>query len=67
MGNLSLLAQELGDSDRELGEFVNSSAAVFRHFDNQNQALGETLSLLPGTLQKTNVGRRQAERLGQRR
>lgn len=55
MGNLSQLATELGDRDKELGAFVNSSAAVFRHFDNQNQALGETLSLLPGTLQKTNV------------
>jgi phospholipid/cholesterol/gamma-HCH transport system substrate-binding protein len=55
MGNLSQLATELGDRDKDLGEFVNSSAAVFRHFDNQNQALGETLSLLPGTLQKTNV------------
>jgi phospholipid/cholesterol/gamma-HCH transport system substrate-binding protein len=56
MGNLSQLATELGDRDKDLGEFVNSSAAVFRHFDNQNQALGETLSLLPGTLQKTNAG-----------
>jgi phospholipid/cholesterol/gamma-HCH transport system substrate-binding protein len=64
MGNLSLLAQELGDRDRELGEFVNSSAAVFRHFDNQNQALGETLSLLPGTLQKTNVGVGKLNNLG---
>ncbi|WP_027007376.1 MlaD family protein [Conexibacter woesei] len=64
MGNLSLLAQELGDRDRELGEFVNSSAAVFRHFDNQNQALGETLSLLPSTLQKTNVGVGKLNNLG---
>jgi phospholipid/cholesterol/gamma-HCH transport system substrate-binding protein len=64
MGNLSLLAQELGDRDRELGEFVDSSAAVFRHFDNQNQALGETLSLLPGTLQKTNDGVGKLNRLG---
>ena len=64
MGNLSLLAQELGDRDRELGEFVNSSAAVFRHFDNQNQALGETLSLLPSTLQKTNDGIGKLNNLG---
>jgi phospholipid/cholesterol/gamma-HCH transport system substrate-binding protein len=56
MGNLSLLAQELGARDKDLGEFVNSSAAVFRHFTAQNDKLGETLSVLPGALQKTNVG-----------
>jgi phospholipid/cholesterol/gamma-HCH transport system substrate-binding protein len=56
MGNLSLLAQELGARDKDLGQFVNSSAAVFRRFTAQNDALGETLSLLPTALQKTNVG-----------
>jgi phospholipid/cholesterol/gamma-HCH transport system substrate-binding protein len=55
MGNLSLLAQELGSRDKELGQFVNSSAAVFRRFSAQNESLGETLSLLPTTLKKTNV------------
>jgi phospholipid/cholesterol/gamma-HCH transport system substrate-binding protein len=64
MGNLSQLATELGDRDRELGEFVNSSAAVFRHFDNQNQALSQTLSLLPGTLQKTDVAVGKLNNLG---
>lgn len=64
MGNLSQLATELGDRDKELGAFVTSSAAVFRHFDNQNQALGETLSLLPGTLQKTNVAVGKLNNLG---
>jgi phospholipid/cholesterol/gamma-HCH transport system substrate-binding protein len=56
MGNLSLLAQELGKSDKDLGEFVNANAAVFRRFTAQNDNLSETLSLLPGALQKTNVG-----------
>jgi phospholipid/cholesterol/gamma-HCH transport system substrate-binding protein len=55
MGNLSLLAQELGARDKDLGEFVNSSAAVFRHFTAQNDKLGETLSLLPTALQKSDV------------
>jgi phospholipid/cholesterol/gamma-HCH transport system substrate-binding protein len=55
MGNLSLLAQELGARDKDLGEFVNSSAAVFRHFTAQNDKLGETLSLLPGALKKSDV------------
>jgi phospholipid/cholesterol/gamma-HCH transport system substrate-binding protein len=56
MGNLSLLAQELGARDKDLGQFVNSSAAVFRRFTAQNDKLGETLSLLPTALKKTNVG-----------
>jgi phospholipid/cholesterol/gamma-HCH transport system substrate-binding protein len=55
MGNLSLLAQELGARDKDLGEFVNSSAAVFRHFTAQNDKLGETLSLLPTALKKSDV------------
>jgi phospholipid/cholesterol/gamma-HCH transport system substrate-binding protein len=55
MGNLSLLAQELGARDKDLGQFVNSSAAVFRRFTAQNDKLGETLSLLPPALKKTNV------------
>jgi phospholipid/cholesterol/gamma-HCH transport system substrate-binding protein len=55
MGNLSLLAQELGNRDKDLGQFVNSSAAVFRRFTAQNDKLGETLGLLPNALKKTNV------------
>ncbi len=55
MGNLSLLAQELGNRDKDLGQFVNSSAAVFRRFTAQNDKLGETLALLPNALKKTNV------------
>jgi phospholipid/cholesterol/gamma-HCH transport system substrate-binding protein len=55
MGNLSLLAQELGARDKDLGQFVNSSAAVFRRFTAQNDKLGETLSLLPTALKKTDV------------
>jgi phospholipid/cholesterol/gamma-HCH transport system substrate-binding protein len=55
MGNLSLIAQELGDRDDDLRQFVNSSAAVFRHFSAQNDNLGKTLELLPGTLQKADT------------
>jgi phospholipid/cholesterol/gamma-HCH transport system substrate-binding protein len=53
MGNLSLLAQELGDRDKDLGEFVTANAAVFRHFTAQNERFGETLSLLPTALAKS--------------
>jgi phospholipid/cholesterol/gamma-HCH transport system substrate-binding protein len=64
MGNLSLLAQELGARDKDLGQFVNSSAAVFRHFDAQNDKLGETLSLLPTALQKSDKALGKLDDLG---
>ncbi len=47
MHNLSLLAVELGERDKQLGTFVNASNDVFRRFDNQNAALAKTLELLP--------------------
>jgi phospholipid/cholesterol/gamma-HCH transport system substrate-binding protein len=56
MGNLSLLAQELGARDKDLAQFVSANASVFRHFTAQNDNLDETLSLLPGTLQKADAG-----------
>jgi phospholipid/cholesterol/gamma-HCH transport system substrate-binding protein len=64
MGNLSLLAQELGDRDKDLGQFVSANTAVFRHFTAQNDKLSETLSLLPGTLQKSNAGLEKLDKLG---
>jgi phospholipid/cholesterol/gamma-HCH transport system substrate-binding protein len=64
MGNLSLLAQELGARDKELGQFVNSSAAVFRHFSAQNDKLGETLSLLPTTLKRTDTALAKLDKMG---
>jgi phospholipid/cholesterol/gamma-HCH transport system substrate-binding protein len=64
MGNLSLLAQELGDRDKDLGQFVSANAAVFRHFTAQNDKLSETLSLLPGTLDKSSAGLAKLDKLG---
>jgi phospholipid/cholesterol/gamma-HCH transport system substrate-binding protein len=64
MGNLSKLATELGDRDKDLGQFVNSSAAVFRHFSAQNDKLSETLALLPSTLRQTNTGLAKLDKLG---
>lgn len=64
MGNLSLIAQELGSRDKELRTFVNSSAAVFRHFSAQNENLGKTLELLPGTLQKGDAALTKLDKLG---
>jgi phospholipid/cholesterol/gamma-HCH transport system substrate-binding protein len=64
MHNLSLLAGELGDRDQQLATFVNASNAVFRHFDNQNAALGETLELLPGTLKTAQPALAKLDKLG---
>lgn len=64
MGNLSLIAQELGDRDDDLRQFVNSSSAVFRHFSAQNDNLGKTLELLPGTLQKADTNLAKLNTLG---
>jgi phospholipid/cholesterol/gamma-HCH transport system substrate-binding protein len=64
MGNLSLIAQELGNRDDDLRQFVNANAAVFRHFSKQNDNLGKTLELLPGTLQKADAGVTKLAKLG---
>jgi phospholipid/cholesterol/gamma-HCH transport system substrate-binding protein len=64
MGNLSLLAQELGDRDKDLGQFVSANTAVFRHFTAQNDHLSEALSLLPGALDKSNTGLEKLDKLG---
>jgi phospholipid/cholesterol/gamma-HCH transport system substrate-binding protein len=64
MHNLSLLASELGDRDKELGTFVNASSDVFRRFDNQNAALAKTFELLPGTLQTAQPALAKLDKLG---
>ncbi len=64
MHNLSLIADELGSRDRQLATFVDSSAAVFRRFADQNERLGEALELLPGTLASSSAALGQLDRLG---
>jgi phospholipid/cholesterol/gamma-HCH transport system substrate-binding protein len=64
MGNLSLIAQELGDRDQDQRQFTNSSAAVFRRFAAQNDNLGETLDLLPATLDRANAALTKLDALG---
>jgi phospholipid/cholesterol/gamma-HCH transport system substrate-binding protein len=64
MGNLSLLATELGKRDKDLGTFVSSSAAVFRRFSAQNVKLGETLALLPGALRSSDRALTKLDTLG---
>jgi phospholipid/cholesterol/gamma-HCH transport system substrate-binding protein len=64
MHNLSLLAVELGDRDKQLGTFVNASNDVFRRFNDQNDALAKSLELLPGTLQTAQPALAKVDKLG---
>jgi phospholipid/cholesterol/gamma-HCH transport system substrate-binding protein len=51
--NFSLLMEELGSKDRELGEFVDSSNAVFAALANQDANIRATLRELPSALDAT--------------
>jgi phospholipid/cholesterol/gamma-HCH transport system substrate-binding protein len=64
MGNLALLATELGDRDSQLTEFVKGNEGVFRAISDQDQALKQTIQLLPGALGATNTALTQATTLG---
>jgi phospholipid/cholesterol/gamma-HCH transport system substrate-binding protein len=64
MHNLSLLAVELGERDKQLGTFVNAGNDVFKRFDNQNAALAKSLELLPGTLQAAQPAFAKLDKLG---
>ncbi|HTE62342.1 MAG TPA: MlaD family protein [Solirubrobacteraceae bacterium] len=64
MGNLSKIAGELGSRDHQLGRFVDSSAAVFRRFANQNERLAQTLELAPAALASSTTALGQLDRLG---
>lgn len=61
--NFRLLSEALGDSDTQLGRFVDASNRVFRDFAAEQQSLRETLRLLPEALQKTNVALGKSETL----
>ena len=53
--NFQLLATALGKNDKQLSRFVVNSNGVFKRFANQNENLGETVSLLPSALQAANT------------
>ncbi len=61
--NFRLLSEALGDTDTQLGQFVDSSNRVFRSFANEQENLRETLRLLPAALQKTNSALQKSETL----
>jgi phospholipid/cholesterol/gamma-HCH transport system substrate-binding protein len=64
IGNLSKLTTTLGEHDRQISRFVNSSSAVFGHLANQNENLASTAELLPAALVSTNRAFKKIRLLG---
>jgi ABC-type transporter Mla subunit MlaD len=65
MGNLAKLATELGDRDSQLTAFVQGNEGVFHALADQDQALRQTIQLLPPALGATNTALTHATTLGQ--
>jgi phospholipid/cholesterol/gamma-HCH transport system substrate-binding protein len=64
VANLSQLAVELGDRDRQLAQFVDGSEGVFRRFARQDRNLQSTIRLLPPALQSSNRALAKVNTLG---
>lgn len=60
--NFQLLVTEVGSKDKELAQLVDSVNANFQAFASQDQALKETVHLLPGTLSTTRQALGKADR-----
>lgn len=63
--NFRLLSEALGDTDTQIGQFVDSSNRVFRSFANQQENLRATLRLLPTALGKTGDALQKSETLAE--
>jgi phospholipid/cholesterol/gamma-HCH transport system substrate-binding protein len=61
--NFQLLATALAGKDRQLSQFVVNSNGVFKRFADQNQNLGEAVSLLPSALSAANTALVKTDRL----
>jgi phospholipid/cholesterol/gamma-HCH transport system substrate-binding protein len=64
MGNLSSIATTLGDNESAVTEFVRGNAGVWHAFAQQDHNLQQTIQLLPGALQSTDVALSHATTLG---
>lgn len=64
MGNLSKVAEELGERDTDLARFVTGSEGVFRRFARQNARLAEMVQLLPPALKSSNRALAKVDTLG---
>jgi phospholipid/cholesterol/gamma-HCH transport system substrate-binding protein len=63
IGNLGEIANELGANENQLTSFVTGNEGTWRAFAAQDQALGQTIRLLPGALASTNTALVKAEAL----
>jgi phospholipid/cholesterol/gamma-HCH transport system substrate-binding protein len=63
--NFQLITSALATRDNQLSQFVDSSNANFQAIASADQALQETLSLLPGTLDTANTTLAKADKLAQ--
>jgi phospholipid/cholesterol/gamma-HCH transport system substrate-binding protein len=61
--NFQLLATALAGKDKQLSQFVVNSNGVFKRFADQNQNLGEAVSLLPSALSAANGALAKTDRL----
>jgi phospholipid/cholesterol/gamma-HCH transport system substrate-binding protein len=61
--NFSLLTAELGSKDRQIGEFVDNSNAVFATLARQDANLRDTLRRLPSALDVTGTTLGKVDRL----
>jgi phospholipid/cholesterol/gamma-HCH transport system substrate-binding protein len=61
--NFRLVAEELGENDAELAQFVDSSNAAIRAFADQEASIREALEDLPPTLRATQDGLERSNRL----
>jgi phospholipid/cholesterol/gamma-HCH transport system substrate-binding protein len=60
--NFRLVAEELGNNDEQLAEWVDSSSAALRGFANQEAAIRETLREAPSALRETQRALRSSNR-----
>jgi phospholipid/cholesterol/gamma-HCH transport system substrate-binding protein len=60
--NFRLVAEELGNNDEQLAEWVDSSSAALRGFANQEAAIRETLREAPSALRQTQRALRSSNR-----
>jgi phospholipid/cholesterol/gamma-HCH transport system substrate-binding protein len=61
--NFGVLAEEVGEGDRELAEFVSASNAAIGGFADQEAALRETLREAPDALRRTRAALDASDRL----
>jgi phospholipid/cholesterol/gamma-HCH transport system substrate-binding protein len=62
--NLGKITAELGDNENQLTSFILGNEGTWRAFAAQDQALQQTIRLLPGALGSTNTALTKATTLG---